>query len=229
MKRNGKYGIATVLFLMTSNLSASDAETSASAGHARTLRNGSAAATARYDGDIGFARTETSSGDVSRARGVAVGVDKDGLTFSLSNAFVARNGLGLATNLNISIDRDGRVSRSGGIALADSPFERSVTAGGGASNDRGRAAMTAYATGRTDPYGRVDARTYADSSRAPLPSHRPLGRGGEVVIGPAPAYPEHGVVVGQRVAVSETVRRTEQTKVIRTAPSQAVRYIRVGR
>lgn len=203
MKRFSKFSMTLSVAMMTAAAFASDAETSATAAGSRDARNGTASATARYAGDVGFARTDTRSGEISRARGVAVGVDRDGLTFSLSNAFATRDGLGLATNFNISIDRDGRVSRSGGIALADSPIERSVAAGGSATNGRFGAPATSYATAHADRYGRVEARTYADVSR--------------------------GAAVGREMARTVTVRRVEPVRMIRTAPPEMVRYPRVSR
>ena len=224
MKRTAKFSLV-ILMTMTANIFASDAETSASAAGSRDRRNGAASATAHYTGDLGFARTETSSGDISRARGVAVGLDEDGLTFSLSNAFATRDGSGLATNFNISIDRDGRISRNGGIARADSPYVRSVSASGAARIERRGAVTTSYASGHTDPYGRVEARTYADSARSNRSAEYRVATFGR----PSVAPPDREIAAGCRVMRTETVRRVENSKVIRVSPTEIVRYTRVPR
>ncbi|TWT40576.1 hypothetical protein RAS1_42890 [Phycisphaerae bacterium RAS1] len=152
---------------------ASEAETSASA-FGRRFGPGSSAATARYEGDVGFARTETRSGDINLARGVAVGVDEDGLSLSLSNAVAPRGGPALATNFNMSIDRDGQVSTSTGMAVADGRFENEVNAGGAAGSGRGSRAAISQAGGRSDPTGTVRAETHADSFD-PRGPRRPIG------------------------------------------------------
>lgn len=156
--------ITAASLLMTSGLAyASDAATSASAGSSRWSPNGHADATASYDGRVGFARTDARSGKLNLARGVAVGVDKDGLSLSISNAVAPRVGPALATNFNLTIDRDGDVSTSGGLVVANSPHHRSVTAGGDTGSGRGFASPrgTSYASGDTDRYGTVRAQTFA--------------------------------------------------------------------
>lgn len=135
---------------------AADAETSASAGGGRG-RGGQASATARYEGDVGFARTDSRSGRVSTARGVAVGVDEDGLALSVSNAVSVPGGRAIATNLSIEIERDGDVSISTGTAVSRGPLYREAGAGGAA----GRGGATSFATGRTDPLGSVVVKTDA--------------------------------------------------------------------
>jgi hypothetical protein len=144
---------------------ASDAETSATASSNRYQRDGTAAASARYDGQAGFARTNTRSGPVSTARGVAVGVDQDGLSFSISNAIAGQRGPALATTFNLSIGRDGRVSGGSGLALARGPVQRSATAAGRVgTGDVGRTA-SAFASGKTDRFGRVYAKTRSEQHR----------------------------------------------------------------
>ncbi len=150
---------------------AGEAETSATAGSSR-YGPGNAAATARYEGDHGFARTDTRSGNVNLARGVAVGVDEDGLSLSLSNAVATRHGPAVATNFNLSIGRDGEVSHSGGVAVADGPVHRSATAGGAAFSDRHDSGALSYASGRTDPRGTVRAETRSESHRPVILPHR---------------------------------------------------------
>jgi len=170
--RNIKTHIA-ILTLLAANVGlttalASDAETSAAAASNGLRRDGYAAATAEYDGRVGFARTDSRSGPVNLARGVAVGVDEDGLSLSISNAVATRFGPAIATNFNISIERDGDVSTSNGVVVARSPISRSVTAGGGATAGRfGGGGATSFATGQTDRFGRVDAKSESHA-------HRPL-------------------------------------------------------
>jgi hypothetical protein len=165
-----KYGMKTMAAMTMAALcggaNAGEAQTSATAGSARG--NGTAAATARYEGDAGFARTDTRSGRVNLARGVAVGVDEDGLSLSLSNAVATEHGPAIATNFNLSIGRDGQVSHSNGIAVADGPVHRSATAGGSASNDRFNSGASSFASGRTDPRGVVRAETRSESGRPGL-------------------------------------------------------------
>ncbi len=120
---------------------ASDAETSASAGPGRNGA-GAASATAHYEGDYGFARTNSRTGQINVARGVAVGVDEDGISLSFSNAIAPRFGPAIATNFSMSIDADGRVSTSTGRAEADRSATVSV---GGGANTAGRAYANASA------------------------------------------------------------------------------------
>ena len=160
---------------------AGEAETSATAGSSRGNRNGTAAATARYAGDVGFAQTRTNSGRVNTAQGVAVGFDRNGLSLSVSNAVAFGQGPALASNFNLSIGRDGRVSHSTGRALSTAPVHRSATAGGSAGNRRG---ATSFASGKTDRFGRVQAATRANDTgprlrpavRRTSRSHRPVIR-----------------------------------------------------
>ncbi len=152
--------LAVLAGLVAAPAWASDAATSATAGGNRH-GDGSAAATASYEGDVGFARTDSRSGRVNIARGVAVGVDQNGLSLSVSNAIAPQFGPAIATNFNMSIDRDGDVSVSGGAAVARSPIHREVNAGGSAGTGR---PATATAGGETDRFGRVDAQTHARSS-----------------------------------------------------------------
>jgi hypothetical protein len=143
---------------------ASDAATSAAVGGGFG-RPGTAAATARYEGDFGLARTDTRTGRVNIARGLAVGVDEDGLAFSLSNAVLTPGGVSVATTLNIGIDRDGDVSTSTGLAIAAGPREREASAGGRVSTRPDGGGATSIAQGRSDRNGRVIARTHSDDDR----------------------------------------------------------------
>jgi hypothetical protein len=165
MKRLLVLAASFVTVVVSATAFASDAETSASAGSSRSQRNGTASATARYEGDRGFARTDTRSGVVNIGRGVAVGVDEDGLSLSVSGAFAPQNGPAVATTFNLSIGRDGRISGSTGLAVSDGPFSRAASAGGWAGTERGGAGAVSQASGRTDPFGRVVATTRAEDSR----------------------------------------------------------------
>lgn len=153
----GLSGFLTVLFALPANVSASDAETSATAGRGGFRPGGQASATARYEGDIGFARTDTRSGRVSFARGVAVGVDEDGLSLSVSHAVAPRRGPAVGGTFSLSIGRDGQVARNSGFAVAEGPFEREVAVGGRAGSGRFGSTADGFASGRTDAFGRVRA------------------------------------------------------------------------
>jgi len=152
--------------LITSMLSAaalaSDAETSASASSSRYQRNGTAAASARYDGQLGFARTRTRSGRINLARGVAVGIDRSGVSLSVSNAIAPKLGPAIGTSFNISIGRDGQVSASRGLSVSQGSAYRSATAGGRASTGRHGRAASALASGKTGRFGRVQATTSSE-------------------------------------------------------------------
>jgi hypothetical protein len=165
MKRFATITASFLTLILTVQAIASDAETSATAGSSRGQANGTAAATARYQGDQGFARTDTRSGAVNIARGVAVGVDRSGLSLSVSNAFASKYGPAVATNFNLSIGLDGRVSSSTGVAVSNGPLSRSASAGGQtATGGRGAGAIS-QASGHSDPLGRVTATTRADDYR----------------------------------------------------------------
>ncbi|MEW6253139.1 MAG: hypothetical protein AB1716_21075, partial [Planctomycetota bacterium] len=96
---------------------ASDVETSASATGGR-YGAGTATGTARYAGDVGFARTDTRTGEVNAARSVAVGVDPNGLSLSWSLALAPNRGPALATNFNMRIGADGQVAASNVLSRA---------------------------------------------------------------------------------------------------------------
>jgi hypothetical protein len=160
-----RYSVAVLIGLtLAPTALASEAETSASASDSRYQRNGTATATARYEGDLGFARTNSRSGPVSSARGVAVGFDESGLSLSVSNAIAPRLGAAIAMTFNLSIDRDGDVSGSTGLALARGPLQQAVTAGGQVGTGRYVDGATAFTSGQTDRFGRVQATTRSYSS-----------------------------------------------------------------
>ncbi len=139
---------------------AGEAGTSATAGTGGPA-GGTAAATANYTGGgPGVARTRTSTGDVNIARGVAWGVDQNGLDFSFSHAIAPRFGPAYAGTFNLSIGRDGAVAGSYGGSLAEGGLARTVQAGGMTrSAPSGGTSAVANAGGNTVGGGRVDART----------------------------------------------------------------------
>lgn len=150
---------------MTSTGFAADAETSVRAGNHAGRNNGTAAATARYDGDFGFATTNTQSGPVNRSRAVAVGVDEDGVSVSVSGAVAPKNGPAVATNFNISVDRDGDVETSRSMSVARGPISREASAGG-ATRSGNNGMATSTAGGKTDRFGRVEAESRSESHKA---------------------------------------------------------------
>jgi hypothetical protein len=157
--------VTLLALLWSSPVWASEAETSASAASSRYRSNGTAAATARYTGDIGSARTQSRSGKVNVARGVAWGLDKDGLSLSVSNAVAPKRGLAVATTFNLSIGRDGRVSHSTGLTISKGPIHRSASAGGSVTTKRHAGSATAFAAGKSDRFGRVCAVTQSRQDR----------------------------------------------------------------
>ncbi len=165
MKRLTRLVATLTVMMIPATAPASDAETSATAGSNRYHRNGTAAASADYAGRVGFARTDARSGPLSTARGVAVGVDESGLSLSVSNAFAPRYGPAVATSFNLSIDRNGRVSRSRGMTVSDGPIHRSATAGGRTGTGRHGNTASAFASGKTDRFGRVRATTNSHQYR----------------------------------------------------------------
>ncbi|MCC6359230.1 MAG: hypothetical protein IT450_10830 [Phycisphaerales bacterium] len=126
---------------------AGDARTSAEASNG-LLRDGSATATAQYQGKAGFAQTASHSGRVNTARGVAVGVDKQGMTLSVSNAVAPKIGPAVAVNFNIGIDRDGDVTKSRSIVVAKGPLLKKVSAGGEVHNGRRDDSTRSFAGGK---------------------------------------------------------------------------------
>jgi len=136
----------------------SDAETNAWASSAR-FGSGAAVATARYAGDLGFARTDTKTGTLNMARGVAVGLDEDGLSLSFSTALAPRLGPAFSTTFNMTIGSNGELAHSVGHSVATGGLERAVSAGGRSSSTRSGSTATAVAGGKTVGGGVVEART----------------------------------------------------------------------
>ena len=129
---------------------------------------GIATATAGYDGGgIGFARTDTKSGNVNLAQGVSFGFDQEGLSLSSSFAVAPTSGPAAAGTFNLALGLDGDVSYSVGRTVATGDPYRSVASGGSATPGRFGRSGTAVATvnGRTGPRGRVLAKTHSHSGR----------------------------------------------------------------
>ncbi len=158
--------MSSLALLLPASTLASDAETSASAG------SNTAMATAHYQGDIGFARTNTRTGRINVARGVAVGVDENGLSLSLSSAIAPRRGPALATNFNMSIGRDGQTSTSVGRAVASGSRDRTVAVSGNTTT-RHNGSVMSMASGRTGRGGTVQAHTESRSTRVLRAPTRP--------------------------------------------------------
>ncbi len=150
-----------VALAFTTSARASDAETSAAATSGRG-RTGTATATARYEGDVGFARTDTRTGAVNVARGVAIGVDEDGISLSVSLAVAPQRGPAYATNFNLSFDTNGDSAASFGTAIATGGTRRTITAGGRAGGTGFQPVSSSMAGGTTHNDGIVRAITHSD-------------------------------------------------------------------
>lgn len=168
MKARTAHFAVTMAAMLSALALAADGETSASASSGRG-RSGTAAASAHYAGDVGFARSDTRTGRINLARGVALGVDENGLALSVSTAIAPRFGPAIATTFNMSLGRDGHSSASFGTALAQGSAERRVNAGG-ATTSRPGGSTVASASGQA-PGGVV--RVAAKSEDHP-PRMRPL-------------------------------------------------------
>jgi hypothetical protein len=157
-------GMAGMMWMSLGGVAlAREAETDAWA-RSNNRGHGTAGADARYEGDVGFARTRAESGKLSFARGVSVGVDERGLSFSASNAWATRFGIAGAGNFNLSINRDGQVSVSGGRSVSAGPIHRSAQAGGFTAATGRQAIGISSASARSDRYGRAEARTFSRNS-----------------------------------------------------------------
>lgn len=144
--------------MMAVSVMAGEASTSAWANNAGL---GNAGAIAQYNGqpgNLGIARTDTRTGTVNLARGLAVGVDADGLDFSFSHAIAPNGGPAYAGTLNLSIGRNGEVNGSYGGVLSQGGVVRNVESGGSTSSRIG-GTPTAIARGDATPGGRVTAQT----------------------------------------------------------------------
>lgn len=153
----------------------SDAYTSAGA-TSSPGRSGTATATARYEGDVGFARTQTRTGPISASRAVAVGVDEDGLSLSISTALAPRNGSAIALNFNLSIDRGGDVARSIGRTTSTGGISRTAAVSGGTSAGARGATAISRASGSTNFGGVVRTDTRSEHEPRPVVVVRPVIR-----------------------------------------------------
>lgn len=164
--KTNRLGIVSNCFLMiggtlmaVNTAWAGEAATSASAG-SNGSRQGTASATATYTGDgRGFTQTSARSGPVSIGRGIAYGVDRNGITFSASHAVASRFGPAIASTLNITIGRDGSVAHSTGLTIAGRDRTRVAQAGGFAGVTRSGSTVGATAGGHTGVRGLVRATT----------------------------------------------------------------------
>ncbi|HUW82509.1 MAG TPA: hypothetical protein VMZ31_06875 [Phycisphaerae bacterium] len=142
----------------------SEAATQASVTNGRS-GNGSAMATAEYEGVVGLARTRTETGNVTLARGLAVGFDEDGLSVSLSHGVASRRGPAYAGTFNLAINTNGQVSGSYGGVLSRGGSSRSAMAGGSVYAAPRSGSASAFATGQTRGGGTVKASTQSYQRR----------------------------------------------------------------
>lgn len=176
--------MAMALGLSTASALAGEAATSATAGS-----NGTAGATASYNGGgPGIARTDTRSGPVSIGRGLAFGIDEDGLSLSTSHAVATRFGPAVAGSLNLSIGFDGSVSGSHSNSVARGGFAREASAGGSTRVGFGGPVSTATAGGSTVGGGSVVANTDSYTRRPLLASHRPVHGSYRPAVLPRPGH-----------------------------------------
>lgn len=150
---------------------AGDASTSAFANSGSGRNDGTAGATADYDGNggVGYARTRSQTGRINLARGFAVGFDRNGIDLSFSHAIAGQRGPGYAGTFNMSLGRDGSVATSYGDSLARGGRSRSVQAGGTTRSSRNGTTSLARANGRTHHGGYVQARTQSRHRRPARP------------------------------------------------------------
>lgn len=150
---------------------AGEASTSAYADSGWGRNSGTAIATADWDGDggRGYTQTRTQTGRVNLARGLSVGVDRDGVDFSFSHAIAGQRGPGYAGTFNLSIGRDGSVSTGYGQSVALGGIARSVEAGGTTSSSRNGTVSLARAGGDTRGGGIVRALTQSHGRPAVRP------------------------------------------------------------
>ena len=178
LKRFGAMGVVGLGLLWGQGAAmASEAGTSASAGG--QPGQDSAAASAHYEGDRGWAHTDTRSGAFGMADGVAIGVDQNGFSVSVSDA-VSLGGQAVAGGFSLSADRSGTVTTSGGVSQASGASQRTASADATTSNaahDHAAQAVS-HAAASSDPDGTAQAST--QSSQA-SPFH------GAVALGRAPA------------------------------------------
>ena len=161
--RNMMLNLLLPLGLTAGTAMASEASTSALTG-SDAFGNRRAEASAQYDGDFGFANTRTTTGHVSTARGVALGVDEDGLSLSVSNAVSVGN-QSAANNLNLSIGTNGGVAISGGRSNASGPLQHSAAAGGGSSIQHGIPSAHAITDASSDPFGTASGKSFTKTTR----------------------------------------------------------------
>ncbi len=168
MKRRTMAGVVGLLGLgMVASASAGETTTSASAGMGR-FGPGTSTATAAYSGNgQGIANTNTRSGNnFTFGRGVAFGIDEDGVSLSASHAIATRYGPAVASTFNLTIGFDGAVASAHGGSIAAGGAQRTAFAGGSSGIHRQVPTATANAGGRTVRGGVVRAHTDTRTHRA---------------------------------------------------------------
>ncbi len=157
MKRFIEYAATVIIGVANAGLVfAGEASTGAWA-----RNQGGAGASANYVGQGGpaYTRTDTRSGNINLARGLAVGFDQDGLDFSFSHAIASRFGPAFAGTFNLSIGFNGSVSGSYGGVVSNGGVNRSAEAGGNTRSGPAGSQSQAMARGDANPWGTVNART----------------------------------------------------------------------
>lgn len=164
------YSVAAVMMgMMTAMSHAGQASTSAHASNIGGSRGGTAGATANYNGapgGVALTRTDSHSGKVNHAQGLAIGLDRDGLDLSFSHAIASKLGPAYAGTFNMSIGTNGAVSSSYGGVLSSGGVGRSAEASGSTRSDPRTATATAAVNGSTSHGGQVIARTNSYSRPA---------------------------------------------------------------
>lgn len=154
------------LLAITSVATAGEVSTNATATSNR-FGPGTASANAGYVGSgQGFAHTDTRTGDVNLAQGLAFGVDANGIHLSSSLAVATRFLPAAASNFNLSIGTNGSVAASNGFSVANGGSTRSVTAGGFARNMGGNGVSGSTVGARTSHGGTTIGRTWSHSTPA---------------------------------------------------------------
>jgi hypothetical protein len=72
----------------------------------------------------------------------------------------------VATSFNLSVDRQGRVCKSGALTISRGPIHRSASAGGHVQTGRRGSSASAFSAGQTDRFGRVRGIVRASQQRS---------------------------------------------------------------
>ncbi len=116
-------------------------------------------------GGPGYAQTQTRSGPVSFGQGVAFGVDRDGVSFSASQAVATPHGPAVATTFNLTVGFNGQTASSQGLSVAGGSRQRQARASGSTGLRHGRPTAISRAGGRTGHRGFVRAKTRSRSTQ----------------------------------------------------------------